>query len=151
MEYIHYGHRQFEKSKFVKTENRPYFCKPYGGLWASPVNAKFGWKEWCQTNDDAELEEENSFRFTLAAGAKVWHIWSTDDAKRMPQQEDKLGTNMLCPDFERLVADGYDAVELHLSEEKGEHGLTDGLYFLLYGWDCDSILVLNPDVVEEIV
>lgn len=150
MEYIHYGSDHFDAGKFVRPSNRPYFCKPSGGLWASPANAEFGWKEWCAANEYADLTEENSFRFTLQDGAKVWHIWSVDDAKRMPLQEDKLGTSMLCPDFERLVADGYDAVELHLSEETGEHGIGDGLYYLLYGWDCDSILVLNSDIVEEL-
>ncbi len=150
VEYIHFGSKCFDRAMCETIKNREYFNKPFGGLWASAVNAKFGWKEWCSANNYADLTEENSFRFTLKDSARVWHIWSTEDANHMPRQENKLGIPMLwlCPDFERLVADGYDAVELHLSEETGEHGIADGLYFTLYGWDCDSILVLNPDIVE---
>ena len=47
------------------------------------------------------------------------------------------------PDFEKMLADGWDAIEFRLSEDSE-------LYWALYGWDCDSILVMNPDVVEEI-
>ena len=43
-------------------------------------------------------------------------------------------------DFEELKKE-YDAIEVIIS---------DGLYYALYGWDCDSILILNKDIVEEL-
>ena len=43
-------------------------------------------------------------------------------------------------DFESL-SKSYDAIELHLSDSE------DNLYMMLYGWDCDSILIMNPDVI----
>lgn len=42
--------------------------------------------------------------------------------------------------FEKLLDDGWDAVELHLSEDRSYGGFMEGLY-------CDSILVMNPDVI----
>jgi len=51
MKYIHYGSNCFDPSKFVEIKNEKYFNKPVGGLWASNIDAKFGWKEWCQGND----------------------------------------------------------------------------------------------------
>lgn len=48
-------------------------------------------------------------------------------------------------DFEALMKD-YDAVEVHLSEDS-TCGYDDGLYWKMYAWDCDSILIMNPDVV----
>lgn len=41
----------------------------------------------------------------------------------------------------------YDGIELHISEETTDLDKYDELYFALYGWDCDSILIMNPDVV----
>lgn len=44
-------------------------------------------------------------------------------------------------DFEKLRELGIDAIELHLIENPE-------LYWTLYTWDCDSVLVMNPDVIE---
>ena len=41
------------------------------------------------------------------------------------------------------MALGYDAILVNISNDHN-------LYWALYGWDCDSLLVLNKDVVEEI-
>ena len=49
-------------------------------------------------------------------------------------------------DLKKMLKQGYDGIELHLSEEITDDS-KDGLYWKLYGWDCDSILVMNPDVV----
>lgn len=49
--YIHYGHRWFEKDLYTQIRNRKYFAKPFGGLWASNVNSKFGWKDWCKVEE----------------------------------------------------------------------------------------------------
>lgn len=39
--YIHFGNPKYEKEKFIEIKNRD-FVKPYGGLWASPLNANYG-------------------------------------------------------------------------------------------------------------
>jgi hypothetical protein len=40
--------------------------------------------------------------------------------------------------------DGVDAIKLNLS--KGDYEL----YYELYGWDCDSILIMNPDIIRPL-
>ena len=70
----------------------------------------------------------------------MYHIRSVPDVKAMPLIDNGI-TTWYTPDFEKMLADGWDAIELHLSE-CGE------LYWALYGWDCDCILVMNPDIVE---
>ena len=46
---VHYGKNRFIKSKFIKIKNSPYWVKPDGGLWTSPVDSKWSWKEWCDS------------------------------------------------------------------------------------------------------
>lgn len=149
--YIHYGHTKFEKDMFCPISNRELFTKPNGGLWASPVDAKFGWKDWCNAEKFRKCKKSNSFTFTLRGNAVVEHIRSVSDLDALPKV--KSTYELWCQlDFERLLEIGIDAIELHMSEEVFIDGLypMNTLYHQLYGWDCDSILIMNPDVVVEV-
>ena len=144
--YAHYGASRFEPSKFCPVKNLAIpWVKPYrtSGLWASPMDSKYGWKQWC-TQENFQTERLNSsFRFILKDNAKVAHVRNLTDLHRLPERED--AANMCYNiDFEALAKE-YDAIEVHLTED-----VSGELYYYLYGWDCDSILILNPDVVEEI-
>lgn len=141
--YIHYGHKNYDISRFSPIRNEEYRNKPHGGLWASRIDAKYGWKEWNEYEQFRECEEENSFKFTLSTNANVLEIHSHKDLSKVPQVKKSRFNGTCLPDFEKLLSDGFDAMELFLSED-------NELYWDLYGWDCDSILVMNPDVVEEI-
>lgn len=59
--YIHYGHTKFDKDSFTKIKNVDCSTKPRGGLWASDINTKYGWKEWCNENEFRDCNKENSF------------------------------------------------------------------------------------------
>lgn len=144
--YIHYGHSRFKKEVFIKPINQPFCVKPWGGFWASPADAKWGWKQWCESENFYTNRLTRSFEFTLSPEAKVLHIRSVEDLNGLPGQQCDF-MNWVCLDFEKLMEEGYDAVELHLSEEKRSGSFQDGLYYVLYGWDCDSILVMNPDII----
>lgn len=130
------------KKKFKEISNRDYMTKPEGGLWASDEAAEYGWKLWNEDNKFAECKEKNSFRFELSSTANVLHIRSIEDLEELPKLEAFL-SDSVCLDFEKLKASGIDAIELHFSEDWR-------LYWALYGWDCDSILIMNPDVVQEV-
>ena len=149
--YIHYGHCQFDRDRFVSIQNITMFPKPHGGMWASRVDAEFGWKQWCEQENFRECCEDNSFMFTLKPDAKVIHIYRVSDLDVLPMQDcfgEFSAITMCCPDFEKILSDGWDAIELHLSEEdRTGVGYLEGLYWKLYGWDCDSILVMNPEVI----
>ncbi len=156
--YIHYGHKEFDKNEFQEIKNKLFRNKPVGGLWASPVNAPYGWKDWSKSTgakDFLQITEDLSFKFTLSSAARVLVISSVADVEKLPTQvcnDDNLkdlvesteATGVKSIDFEKLKNSGYDAVELKFSND-------DGLYRTMFGWDCDSIVVLNPDVVEPVL
>lgn len=149
--YIHYGHSEFNRDLFCEIKNREQFVKPSGGLWASPADAELGWKDWCTSEDFHTNRLLDSFTFELSENSKILHIRSIRDLKSLPRQENlPFEPPWVCLDFEKLLADGWDAIELHLSEEDRSccPDWHDGLYYQLYGWDCDSILIMNPDVIE---
>lgn len=140
--YIHYGHKEFDISKFIAPKSRQWNNKPMGGLWASKIGVKFGWKDWCKENDFRECNEENSFTFKISDNANILYINCVADVDKLPdQQTDFSLTHLKTVDFEKLIEDGVDAIEFNISNDWG-------LYMALYGWDCDSTLILNPDVIE---
>ena len=149
MVYIHYGAKSYDPDKVKPIENIPYFSKPNGGFWASPIDAQWGWIDWCRAEDFRYYEDNEFFKFTLKDNAKVLHIYSIKDLEDLPKinQEEQFSLNSVYLDFEKLK-ETYDAIELHLSEERDIlEDFWNRLYYKLYGWDCDSILIMNPHVV----
>ena len=138
--YIHYGHKHFDINLFCPISNREIFTKPFGGLWASRIDAEYGWKDWNNREHFKKCEKENSFTFCLSDNAKILTINSMDDLEDLPHLENDFFLGTL--DFEKLL-NFYDAIEVNISSDYR-------LYHGLYGWDCDSILVMNPEVIREI-
>ena len=142
--YIHFGCKSFNLAAFVPVKNQRIFTKPSGGFWASAVDAKFGWEQWNDREWFVPCRKDNAFVFVLSEDSKVLHIRNVEILQSLPQIKE---ASSIIPywtflDFEKLAQD-YDAIELHLSE--------DGrLYQALYGWDCDSILIANPNIIQNI-
>ena len=148
--YIHYGSANFNPSCFTQITNRDQLrVKPNGGLWASRVDAKHGWRNWCE-GEEFRLENLNTcFRFLITPAAKVAHLYTSKDLDRLPHRNDCSNQWEFYPDFEQMVSDGWDAIELHLSSTD-KNWDDDGLYWRLYGWDCDSILIMNPKIISPL-
>ena len=137
--YVHYGNQEFHPKLFLPIRNRNSFSKPHGGLWASRDDAAYGWRDWCRDNDYGTIVEENSFRFMVSDTANILYLKTENDLRNLPLQGDSIPAyQWYYPDFERLLADGVDAVEVVD---------IDQLYYPLYGWDCDSIVVMNPEII----
>ncbi len=141
MKYIHYGDDKFDINKFNKVLNRPESTKPFGGFWGSRKNAVFGWKEWCTEIDLKSKDLTKKLQFSLLENAKILVIDNIKCLDNLPQNEDNHIVNKLFVtlDFEKLSKQ-YDAIEVLISED-------ERLYELLYGWDCDSILVINHNII----
>jgi len=142
MIYIHYGATQYKPELFKPIKNELYFVKPNGGLWASPVDTDIGWKDWCEQEDFRDCSESESFRFKLDDSANVLIIDSVEQLLNLPKLESMSLSSWINLDFERLVKDGIDAIQVNISNDYD-------LYYKLYGWDCDSILIMNKDMIQE--
>lgn len=147
--YIHYGANHYDPAK-VKPLKRHLTDKPSGGLWASPVDTDWGWKNWCNAEEFRECDEKNSFKFRLKPGSKVWYISTEEDISGAPLDM-RYGEVLIGLihregpiDFLKLPKMGIDAIEL--SHDKDYCAMHD----IFYSWDCNSIVVFNPDCVEEI-
>ena len=90
----------------------------------------------------------NYFVFDLLPTARICHIRSIYDLKKLPKFSPIVQSMYYNIDFE-LAKKRYDAIQLHLSEETRCGDYRESLYFKLYGWDCDSILIMNPDIIKQ--
>lgn len=118
---------------------------------ASDIKADQPWEKWCIDNDFRIDKLDKNFKFTLDDSANIVEWTAKADLKQVPTQdlsgylpEYLFDTMGVVPDFEKMVEDGVDAIKLNLS--KGDYEL----YYELYGWDCDSILIMNPDIIRPL-
>ena len=133
--YIHYGSDKFEKELFMSIVNRNMINKPFGGLWASDIKADQPWEKWCIDNDFRIDELDKNFKFTLDDSANIVEWTAKADLKQVPTQD----LSGYLPEY---LFDTMGAIKLNLS--KGDYEL----YYELYGWDCDSILIMDPDIIR---
>ena len=146
--YIHYGSTKFDPTKGFPIKNEECWVKPIGGLWASRKNASFGWKDWCEVEEFEDCEISNSFDFVMKDESKIAVISTLAQLKALPQIENpRYHSISYLIDFEECVRRGVDAIELCWYGEEYRHVASDNLHFDLYGWDCDSIIVLNPEAI----
>lgn len=151
MDYIHYGDDTFipEKVKGKASEHMVHINKPPFGLWASPVDAEYGWKDWCQ-DEEFNLESFNEhFVFTLKDDAKILKINSFKDWNEVLLNTKSLTKSIMgsrtIQEKQKIwdyICKNYDGMLLILSNT------TDLAYHMEFSaWDCDSIVIFNPDIV----
>jgi hypothetical protein len=143
---IHYGNFKYSTRKFRKIENKNW-VKPKGGLWTSPINSEYGWKHFCDSEHFRECNEENSFKLKFKYGTKIVIIDSVGDLNNMPKQycvEKNFFKDNI--DFELLVKYGIDAIWL---TTKGQWATRLSQPMNLYGWDCDTVFIMNKNCCYE--
>lgn len=146
MEFIHYGATEFLPDKFLPIKNKHPFVKPgRTGLWASPINSGYGWKDWCEDKEFRECSESNCFTFKLTDNARVYVIDTYKDLESVPYLI-KDGDLYQTIDFEKMATE-YDAIHLTIN---GQLETRLSFPLSLYGWDCESLLVLNPKVINQL-
>lgn len=142
MELIHYGSSNYDSSLVKPIQNRD-FVKPLGGLWTSPINSEWGWKDWCTSENFRECNQDNSFLLKLYDWCKICTIDSFQDLKVLPHI--KVYDYREYLDFEYLSKQ-YDCIWLTYNGIKDTYTSRPGLY----GWDCESVLILNPNCCYQL-
>lgn len=143
---INYGRTGFNPGKFVEIRNCEYSSKPFGGFWASPVNSSYGWADWCRDNEFGNLKCHFTFKLT----GKVYTIRREEDVELLPFIRNELcgrGVDFGYLSFEAIKRAGVDAIHLTVEGER-ETRFPDKGRNSLYGWDCESVLILNEEVVK---
>jgi hypothetical protein len=119
-------------------------AKPRGGLWTSPVNSDFGWADWCKSEDFRTHALKDYFDLDFQGELLV--IDSEADLEKIPWVD--LGELTYFPIFMPLVLCGIDG--LHLTW-KGQRETRFSRPKNLYGWDCETVLVFNPDSIKPVM
>jgi len=142
---IHYGAKEFNPEMFSPIVNN--WVKPKGGLWTSLIDSKFGWKDWCNMEEFRECNIENSFILKFHNWAKVCKIDTFNDLENLPHYlvNDFGSYKKMYLDFEQL-SKMYDAIWLTANGERETRYSNPDLY----GWDCESVLILNKNSVYQV-
>jgi len=119
--------------------------KPRGGLWCSPLDSDYGWRNWCQNNGFVDAEHDQRVIFDVDMSNFVV-IDSAEDMKtRLPWILFVDGYSMAI-DFEKIVHEGVDGIHL----TKNGYAEAEFAYpESLYGWDCETILILNDRCIRS--
>lgn len=146
MRLIHYGSNAYKEDRFVKVTNSMWHSiKPSGGLWTSPIDSDFGWIDWCIENEFG-CDLSKSFTIKISPDTRICKIDCADDLDKLPwlTKEFDSGWTLHCIDFEKARR-SYDAVWLTY---KGERETRYTKPRNLYGWDCESVVILNKEVIQ---
>lgn len=139
MKLIHYGCKSFNLDLFKPIENKNW-VKPTGGMQFSPIESEYGWKEWCESEDFRDCSEDNCLIVELKQDANIFIIDSLADLLKAPLYKPYTILSSKVIDFKRL-AQNYDCIWL---TNKGQIE-TRFSEPNLYGWDCESVLLMNPN------
>lgn len=154
--YVHYGSNTYDRGRHKKISEAQVH-KPHGGYWASNVTAEFSWRDWASREDFCEYQDSDCVRFKLAPNARVLKLETPEDIEWLaaqygtkqdhidfvgcffgaPASLRKIGLGDIVLDWKSIAMD-FDGIDYSFSK------LND----TLFSWDCDSVVIFNPDIVE---
>ena len=151
--YIHYGNLTFDRGRFEVPNDLVYRNKPSGGFWASHCKSENSWKKWCEDNNyHRHCDDRVSFYFRLSPEANILSIETFEDCKKLPRRRtgyEFMRTEPLqieAINYKRCMENGIDAIEYKYDVAKKSKDFAVINEFMKE-WDCDSILILNPDII----
>lgn len=144
-----------DPNKFQEVKNSRSRNKPIGGLWTSPIDSIYGWKDFVKI--ESYKKEKYLSKFVLLSlkdSAKILKIDSAKDFDEAPKRYIKGENDWYPPikylDFEE-IAKSYDALWLTYNGVKElSYCLGDDAFIGdLYGWDVETVLLFNLNCIEN--
>jgi hypothetical protein len=150
--YIAYGSNAYSPEKFRPVDlshwRNAVNNKPFGGLWASPIDSKWGWKDWCESEEWATDTLKKSFTFTIAPTAKIYVIDNGKDLLSVSTyQSEYIPSFSRTINFTQLIQDGYDGIFVTVNAIRAFRDAGPSGAEGLYTWDCESICIFNKEVI----
>ena len=160
--FVSYGLGEYDPNLFDAIKNTKYNIKPLGGLWTSPKESKYGWIDFCRNENYYKSGGfKTGFEFQLKPNSSVYIINTFYDLIKAPYKiKDPLYSgisfNQNFIDYEEMTKE-YDAIwltddgqyETRLPEMNGLFDF-DGRVINLYGWDCESLIILRKDCIINV-
>ena len=141
MNLVHYGSAKYRPESFREISDVPFSKKPSGGLWCSPVESEWGWKDWCESESYGDLDES----FCVEFSGDLLVIDCVLDMNKLPWIENS-GIHFIA--FQPLCVGGFAFDAIHLTV-CGERETRFSRPRSLYGWACECVLILNPDSIKD--
>lgn len=149
MKVVHYT-KPFFKLHPITIKNgdgkKGLFIKPYGGLWCSPLDSAYGWIDWCKAESFGDITHEQRVILDVDMTNFVV-IDSVEDMESKLLWGQIIHSPFQAIDFEKIVQQGIDGVYL---TEDGQYQTRFSYPRNLYGWDCETVLILNERCIKEV-
>ena len=125
--------------------------KPKGCLWASRVDCEYGWEAWCKENNPGWLSIEHA-EVEVSNEARILRIDSEEAFDRLLCCGADISFHNLSEDTRYAFAGNinwanvskhYDVIEFRLDDYYGPRHMLNTI-------DCDSVVILNKNVITEI-
>lgn len=148
-EFITHGKECFDRDQFIIPSNRPYINKPYGGLWGCRYKpySNSAWHEWCVSERFFTEALKSGFIYSIKEDSRLYIIDTYRDLEeitdRFPNDKDDLLFPNKTIDYVGIMKE-YDAIYL---TDRGQSVTRHSRPYSLYGWDVESILILNGDII----
>lgn len=143
---VHFGASEYKPEKVGKIVNSRW-VKPNGGLWTSPVGSDYGWEKWCRSEEFRIENLSEHFLLRMKTDSEILIIDSLEDLLKLPRLEKGEGFyGRMYLDFE-IISNKFDAIWLTV---KGQWETRFSRPMNLYGWDVETVFVMNPESVYQI-
>ena len=143
---VHFGASEY-RAELVGRIRNTRWVKPNGGIWTSPVGSDYGWDVWCRAEEFRTENLKQSFLLRVNPDSKILIIDTLEDLLKLPRIEKGEGFyGRMYLDFE-MISNKFDAIWLTVNGQ-WETRLSQPMN--LYGWDVETIFVMNPDCVYQI-
>lgn len=131
-------------------QSSEWLNKPVGGVWTSPEGSGLSWKQFIDVNSILKKDVVVKSKLKLKPGAQVYVLDSWDDFYDLPTKRSGYANGAVV-NWDILMEQGYVAFWLTENAAREFHFQAPGYYEDFNTWDVETVVVLDPDWVEEIV